>query len=97
LIRVGFPGRGNTEGDLIVVIPDSKILMTGDLVVHPYPYVFGSFIGEWIVDFACTKVRLVVEVDGPYHEERVRPDAARDRALRQLGWSVLRVAEQVWK
>lgn len=24
-------------------------------------------IGEHIVDFACTKVRLVVEVDGAYH------------------------------
>lgn len=30
-------------------------------------------IGPYIVDFACTKVRLVVEVDGPYHEERARP------------------------
>ena len=50
-------------------------------------------IGEHIVDFACTKVRLVVEVDGPYHEERARHDGARDRALHSLGWCVLRVAE----
>jgi len=51
-------------------------------------------IGERIVDFACTKVRLVVEVDGAYHEERARHDGARDRALNELGWCVLRVAEQ---
>ena len=45
-------------------------------------------IGEHIVDFACTKVRLVVEVDGPYHE-RARPprwragaDAERARLAR---------------
>ena len=50
-------------------------------------------IGEHIVDFACTKVRLVVEVDGGYHAERGRHDAQRDRALEQLGWSVLRVAD----
>ena len=50
-------------------------------------------IGEHIVDFACTKVRLVVEVDGAYHEQRARPDAARDRALNKLGWHVLRIAE----
>jgi len=50
-------------------------------------------IGEHIVDFACTKVRLVVEVDGPYHEQRARPDAARDRVLSKLGWQVLRVAD----
>ena len=35
-------------------------------------------IAEHIVDFACTKVRLVVEVDGAYHDERGRHDAARD-------------------
>lgn len=51
-------------------------------------------IGNFIVDFACTKVRLVVEIDGGYHEGRQRPDAARDRALGKLGWRVLRLSEQ---
>ena len=50
-------------------------------------------IGEHIVDFACTKVRLVVEVDGASHEGRARHDGARDRALCKLGWRVLRVVE----
>ena len=50
-------------------------------------------IGSHIVDFACTKVRLVVEVDGGYHEGRERHDAARDRELHNLGWSVFRVAD----
>jgi very-short-patch-repair endonuclease len=39
-------------------------------------------------------VRLVVEVDGPYHEERARHDAARDRALRAMGWQVVRAREE---
>ena len=51
-------------------------------------------IGEHIVDFACTKVRLVVEVDGAYHAERARHDGARERALNRLGWCVVRVHEQ---
>ncbi len=50
-------------------------------------------IGEHIVDFACTKVRLVVEVDGEYHAARGRRDAQRERVLAELGWSVLRVAD----
>lgn len=50
-------------------------------------------IANFIVDFAATKVRLVVEVDGGYHEGRQPRDAARDRALNALGWRVLRVAE----
>ena len=50
-------------------------------------------IAEHIVDFACTKVRLVVEVDGEYHEPRARHDGARDRALNERGWCVLRVPD----
>ena len=50
-------------------------------------------IGPFIVDFACTKQRLVVEVDGASHEGRERHDAARDRALQGLGWHVLRIPE----
>ena len=42
-------------------------------------------IGEHIVDFACTKVRLVVEVEGGSHVGRERHDAARDRRSRPWG------------
>lgn len=52
-------------------------------------------IGPYIADFACTKVRLVVEVDGPYHEDRARPDARRDRKLADLGWTVLRIPDHL--
>lgn len=47
-VRILFLGRGNTAGDAVIYVPDSKILATGDLLVHPVPYPFGSFIGEWI-------------------------------------------------
>src|SRR2546426_8756011 len=50
-------------------------------------------IGPFIVDFACTKARLVVEVDGESHAERGRQDARRDRVVAKLGWSVLRLAD----
>jgi very-short-patch-repair endonuclease len=50
-------------------------------------------VGNHIVDFAATKVRLAVEVDGSAHHGRERHDAARDRALNSLGWHVLRVSE----
>jgi cyclase len=47
-VRVMFLGRGNTGGDAVIYVPDSKVLMTGDLLVYPVPYPFGSYIGEWI-------------------------------------------------
>lgn len=50
-------------------------------------------IGNFIVDFASPKVRLVVEVDGGYHVDRQPRDAARDRKLIELGWRVLRFRE----
>ena len=51
-------------------------------------------IANHIVDFACPKVRLVVEIDGGYHEGRERHDASRDRHLEQLGWHVLRITDE---
>lgn len=46
----------------------------------------------FIVDFICTEVRLVIEVDGATHstDEEVMHDARRDAALRAEGNSVLR-------
>jgi very-short-patch-repair endonuclease len=32
---------------------------------------------------------------GPYHKQRERHDGARDRALNELGWKVLRVSAQL--
>ena len=51
-------------------------------------------IGESIVDFAVRSARLVVEIDGPYHQRRALTDARRDRKLRSLGWRVLRLSEE---
>jgi leucyl-tRNA synthetase len=48
-------------------------------------------LGRFIVDFAAPARRLVVEVDGGYHGERLGADARRDRELSRLGWRVLRL------
>jgi glyoxylase-like metal-dependent hydrolase (beta-lactamase superfamily II) len=47
-VRVMFLGRANTGGDAVIYVPDAKVLLTGDIVVSPYPYGIGSYIGEWI-------------------------------------------------
>jgi very-short-patch-repair endonuclease len=51
-------------------------------------------IGPFIADFACTKVRLVVELDGSSHDTRGRHDPRRDRRLEELGLRVLRIDEK---
>jgi very-short-patch-repair endonuclease len=51
-----------------------------------------SPIANYVVDFECRKLRLVVEVDGHQHgfDDHRRRDDARDRALNDLGYRVLR-------
>jgi len=47
-VQLKYFGRGNTAGDAIVYLPKEKILITGDLVDHPVPYLFGGFPAEEI-------------------------------------------------
>jgi very-short-patch-repair endonuclease len=44
-----------------------------------------------IADFLAPSVKLVVEVDGGCHRQRVTADARRDRVLQRLGYRVLRL------
>jgi very-short-patch-repair endonuclease len=45
----------------------------------------------YIADFACRSRRLVVEVDGDTHGGREAYDAARTRALAEMGYRMIRV------
>ena len=47
-------------------------------------------IGPYVADFACLRHRLVVEADGPHHDEA--SDAARDAWLSVQRFHVLRFA-----
>jgi very-short-patch-repair endonuclease len=47
-------------------------------------------IGWYIVDFVSVEAKLVIELDGGQHAERVAYDTARDRSLRKQGFEVLR-------
>ena len=52
-------------------------------------------VGRFIVDFAAPRARLVVEVDGGYHQQRVRLDARREAELRRRGWRILRLSDEL--
>jgi glyoxylase-like metal-dependent hydrolase (beta-lactamase superfamily II) len=47
-IEVRWLGLGNTRGDTVVVLPRERIAASGDLVVHPIPFMFGSYHEEWV-------------------------------------------------
>jgi very-short-patch-repair endonuclease len=48
-------------------------------------------IGPFIVDFYCPSHRLIVEVDGPVHDEQMERDHERQTLLEACGYHVLRV------
>ena len=49
-------------------------------------------IGPYFADYCCVPLKLVVEVDGPWHARGA--DAARDAFMRRMGFTVLRFSIQ---
>ncbi|WP_017930033.1 endonuclease domain-containing protein [Robiginitomaculum antarcticum] len=49
-------------------------------------------IGPYITDFACVKIKVIIEVDGDSHyfEVGVKKDEIRTEYLNNLGWTVYR-------
>lgn len=48
-VEVYFLGRGHTDGDAVLYLPDQKIAFVGDLLfAHTLPNVSDGYTGEWI-------------------------------------------------
>lgn len=47
-VQIKHLGRGNTAGDTIVYLPQEKILIAGDLLDHPVPYLGGGYPSELV-------------------------------------------------
>jgi very-short-patch-repair endonuclease len=47
-------------------------------------------VDTYIVDFACPAGRLVVEIDGEYHDLQGQQDLQRQQAIENMGWRVVR-------
>ena len=53
---------------------------------HPVP--------PFVADFASCELRLIVEIDGGYHDYQYEDDASRQRFLEALGWQVVRFSTE---
>jgi len=54
-------------------------------------------IGEYIVDFYCSKFKLVIEIDGITHNDRVKYDQNRQSKLKSLGLNLIRFSDEYAK
>jgi very-short-patch-repair endonuclease len=47
-------------------------------------------IGQYIADFACIELKLVIELDGGQHQDQIAYDEHRTASMMAQGWRVLR-------
>ena len=55
-----------------------------------YQFMRQKPIGDHIVDFYCSKLKLVIEINGASHNEKLKKDRIRQERLDSLGLKVLR-------
>ena len=95
MVRLMHLGRGNTAGDLIAYVPDAHALITGDIVVYPVPFSYGSYLSEWSVvlgQLVDMDAAVVVPGHGPVMHDKVYMQRVRD-----LLDSVVAEVKRVWK
>ena len=72
-----------------------EVLLWRQLKHHPGGYLFRKQhpLDVYVLDFACIRARLAIEVDGEAHNRGDRPqrDGKRDAAVAGLGFLTLRI------
>jgi len=94
-VQLRFLGRGNTAGDLVAYLPESKTLLTGDLVVHPFPFATQPYVTEWAAvmrRMEAMDVTRIVPGHGP-----VMRDKEYVRAVAEVLESISRQAKAAYK
>jgi cyclase len=107
-VQVMFLGRGNTAGDAVVHLARERIVMTGDLVVHPVPYFYDGYPSEWIhtlENISRLDAGTIVPGHGPVMHDMSYVDLTRDllrsaveqmnEALRLTGPAMSRTLDDV--
>lgn len=67
-IDIRYLGPGDTNGDLVVFLPEDRMVATGDMVVHKFPYGYSRYPLEWI-ETLDTLAMLDFDVLIPGHGE----------------------------
>jgi glyoxylase-like metal-dependent hydrolase (beta-lactamase superfamily II) len=93
-VRLLHLGRGNTAGDTVVYLPREKILIAGDLLDHPVPYLGGGYPRELIATLEAM-ARLDFEIAVPGHGKVLRGKAHLEQIIDFLKFIVTQVDREV--
>ena len=80
-VQVKFLGRGNTGGDAVAYLPKEQIVITGDLVVAPIPYIYDGYPTEWVQtlqNLAQLNADTIVPGHGPVMHDKAQIYLIRD-------------------
>ncbi len=72
-IVIEWLGKGNTEGDVVVWLPEDGVLITGDLLVSPIPFAFDSPLQDWsatLNKLSNFNTKLIVPGHGPVQKDQ---------------------------
>ncbi|SRR5258708_31899068 len=90
---IQLSGRLRTNArELRKNLTDSERRLWRELRFHQTGHKFRRqfAIGKYIVDFACPKKKLIIELDGGHHQTQIDYDASRTQWLENQGYTVLR-------
>jgi len=62
-----------------------------------YQFMRQKPIEKYIVDFYCSKLKFVIEVDGNSHNEKAEEDSKRQKEIEKLGIIFLRLDDKLIK
>lgn len=62
-----------------------------------YTFMRQKPIDKYIVDFYCSKLKLVIEIDGSSHNDKVEEDLKRQNEIEMLGIRFLRIDDGMVK
>ena len=58
--------------------------------LHGYQFQRQKPIDQYIVDFYCSKLKLIIEIDGITHNHKQHYDKKREKRLTELGFIIIR-------
>jgi glyoxylase-like metal-dependent hydrolase (beta-lactamase superfamily II) len=94
-VRLGWLGRGHTEGDAVVWLPRERVLFAGDLVeAGAAPYMGDAFVLDWLGPTLDAVQALGAETIVPGRGPAVRGDAA-EAAIADTRAFLLRLRDEV--
>lgn len=93
-VKIMHLGRGNTPGDALAYLPREKVLIAGDLLTAPVPYMRMSFPHEWVEVLRAIS-RMDEDTIVPGHGAVMYDKTYLNQVIALLDSVILQVHEQV--